>query len=110
MINAEERTLTPLPSVTAVSSTFYIFHIGGAQIYSSLSFESRCLLKNEPVSLVNFIFIGPIYKEKHFQRNLTVSQHFRPVFKMSFEKNVGYSKVAALVLIYHFRAIFYCHF
>ena len=46
------------------------------------SFISRCLLKNEPITLwLTFIFIGQ-YVGKKIWRNLTVSQYLRPVAKM----------------------------
>ena len=78
MIHTKKRTLTVSPCVTVGQTHLTLLILDP-------SFVSRCLLKDEPITLclIDFISTGQFVSKKNIRRNLTVSQYFRLVVKMS---------------------------
>ena len=69
-------------------------------------FISRCSLKTNQLHCARLTFFHrTVSKQKAIWRNLTVSQYFKPVVKMDSQtgKNFCYSKVYAVMLIFHSR-------
>ena len=71
-------------TVRSCCHTHLILFILEVSRSAHLSSISRCLLKNESVTLclTEFYFQRTVCKQKNIWRNLAVSQYFRPVFKM----------------------------
>ena len=89
MINTEERTLTASLCIAVYKLTQPYSYRGRADLRMHPSFVNRCFLNNEGIIL-----------------RLTYFYFHRTVLKIIWkEKNVGYSKVTAAVLISHFRGL-----
>ena len=89
MINTEERTLTASMCIAVYKLTQPYSYRGRADLRMHPSFVNRCFLNNEGIIL-----------------RLTYFYFHRTVLKIIWkEKNVGYSKVTAAVLISHFRGL-----
>ena len=86
MINTQERTLKASLTVRSCCQLhFLILFLLGVCRSAHPSFISWYLLKNEPITLclTNFCFHRTVWMQKDIRKNLTVSQYFRPIVKMS---------------------------
>ena len=66
-----------------LSNSLNSIHIESVQICVTLSFISRCLLTNKPITLCLTFFCRTVCKQTKFWGNDVVSQHFRPVTRMN---------------------------
>ena len=98
MINTEERTLTGSPCTTVLSNSLKPSHIGVVQICAPLSFMSQCLVKNQPITVLDQLLLSQrsLQAKKIIWWNLTVSQYFRPVAKMDSKPSKTLVTVIAL--------------